>query len=94
MTKKKISGKIEIILSEITGENQSIDIDNFEQIDNFIEYYYLESMQFMEFITALESEFETEFPEDITFDELNSVSYLINYLIDNATHNTPLSEKQ
>lgn len=50
------------------------------------DFYNFDSLEFMEFISAIEEEFDIEFPEDVTFDELNSIPKLLN-IIQNKTCN-------
>ena len=72
--------KNEIPFESLTVLNSSItDIYNFD------------SLEFMEFISAVEKEFDMEFDDSATYEELNNLNYLLQVIIKKS--NTINSEK-
>ena len=66
--------KIQSILSSIKKSDIVISRSSNQKI---VEEYDLDSLAFMQFITALEIEFNIEFENDATYEELNNIDYII-----------------
>ena len=61
-------------------------VEDLELIENnpgsniVVEKYELDSLSFLNFITAIESKYEIEFEDNVTYDELNNYENLINLI--------------
>lgn len=66
--------KIQSILSSIKKSDIVISRSSNQKI---VEEYDLDSLAFMQFITALENEFNFEFANDATYEELNDLDYIL-----------------
>lgn len=88
MTKEKILHKFQSILSSIKHRDIVFTEDTNKKI---AEEFELDSLEFMQFIAALETKFSIEFDVDATYEELNDVEYLVKE-IDRKT-NKVVSEK-
>lgn len=56
------------------------------QRSDLIEDYNLDSLEFMQLITALEKKYNIEFDYDATYEELNSTEYLFNEINKKCSH--------
>lgn len=84
-TKNKISAnndssQILECLKLIIHRLKNIDIELLDPISinkKITELFDLDSLDFMQFISALEAEFNIEFDPDAAYDELNNLEYLV-----------------
>jgi acyl carrier protein len=81
MDEKQFVEYAEELVSSITSDFINLEANTILDTHFLTELYGLNSIEFMEFISLLEDELNFTFPVDATYDELNSLRYIYNFLI-------------
>lgn len=76
---------IEEILQHLNSIANNIKNEtSFESLPEFncpiTAFYNFDSLEFMTFISAIEKEFNFQFPEDITFEQLNDFNNIVGFI--------------